>query len=104
MLHGVLLLGKWDTFASAQPGVVWAGLWGLDKKVTLTQLLHGTPCPALWLWDTSPEGAGDDTETLRGTKEQRRRSPSAQRHTQHTGPQTATCHTMYDGENKTSGR
>lgn len=103
MLHGELLSGKWDTFACEHPGV-WAGLWGLEEKVTLTHLLHGPPFPTLWLWDTSPEAAGDDTGALRGTKEQGRRSPSAQRNTQHTGPQTATHHTTYDGENETSGR
>lgn len=66
-LHGVLLSGKWDTFACAQPGV-WAGLW--DSKVTLTYLPHGPPCPTLWLWDAGPEAAGV-TEALRGRRSSR---------------------------------
>lgn len=45
-LHGVLLSGKWDTFACAHPGV-WAGLW-----------------------DARPEAAGV-TEALRGRRSSR---------------------------------
>lgn len=88
-LHGVLLLGKWDTFACAQPGV-WAGLW--DSKVTLTHLLHGLLCPTLWLWDTGPEAAVV-TEALRGRRSSREEGAlGTEGHTAHRSPDCYSSH------------
>ena len=102
-------------FARAQPRA-WAGLWELEVKVTLTHFHTALPA-LLWSAATGHQPRGhwsrlrhthkvhEEWESSGGSRGPvagcQQGSPSAQRHTQHAGPQTAVCHTVYEGENET---